>query len=49
VAKLSDDFKTGQSALLYKADIDANNDDNTIPDEINIRAIKPKPRIIERH
>jgi hypothetical protein len=76
VKKTSDEYKTGQPALLYRAEIDASLGKTVIPDiigmclldpikgvvivppegittakdifdEINIRVIKPKPRIIE--
>jgi hypothetical protein len=76
VKKTSDEYKTGQPALLYRAEIDASLGKSVIPDlngmclldpvkgvvivspegittaknifdEISIRVIKPKPRIIE--
>jgi hypothetical protein len=77
LTKSSDDYKTGQPALLYKTEIEAITGNMAIPeivgmclldsqgkaviqpmkgittakdifDEISIRVIKPKPRIIER-
>ena len=36
VAKLSDDYKTGQPALLYKAQIEASNDNMVIPEIVGM-------------
>jgi hypothetical protein len=76
VKKISDEYKSGQPALIYRAEIEASYGKTVVPeingmclidpqkgvvivppegittakdifDEISIRVIKPKPRIIE--